>query len=471
MVSSISPKFRVWFSFLPFVAGLLLLLGHSALLAGWNGEPHIDAQVYLYTVHEILHGKTLYLEVFDHKGPGMHALTALGLLIGGGSPVGVWVLLFLLLGLSFFLLHRDLVLQWGVLPALGIGGLSLAWLYRYFSIGELCPETYAVTLMAPVVLLLARYLRAENPTARLSFAAGFCAVALLGLKLNFGVLALLLAPAVVRAFNRQNLRPLPSKSLLAGFLAAALPLLFFVLFWPGARFAMWDVNIGYVQHGLLSPWQSISQILSEPVMLLLLASLPVLACRKESHLPAVGLSLYLMVALWILVGLPGRGSESKHYLLPLAPVLYLWAGMLPRRMLAVPWLLLLLALYFLRPMLYDVRHQSIRRAHPEPVLSWLKSHARPGESLQVLGNRSFVYLRSGIPPAGRIFYTWPLLHAPGPLLEELSQMMRNNPPQWLYIDRSAPPHDSISTWLQGYRKVQQDASAELFERVVSSLQQ
>lgn len=471
VVSGIPPKFTLWLSFLPLAAGLLLLLIHSPLLAGWSGEPHIDAQVYLYTAHEILRGKMLYLEVFDHKGPGMHGLTALGLLLGGGSPVGVWVLLLMLLGLSFFLLHRDLAAQWGHGHAIGIGGLALAWLYRHLSVGELCPETFAVVMMAPLVLLASRQLRAQNPSARLCFAAGFCAVALLSLKLNFGVLALLLLPAFVQSFRHCTTWHVPRKPLLAGFLAAALPLLFFVLFWPGARFAIWDVNISYVQNALLSPWQSIRQLFPQPILLLLMCSLPLLALRRKSHLPAVGLGLYLIFVLGALVGLPGRGAESKHYLLPMAPVLYVWAGLLPRRIIAVPWLLLLLALYLLRPILYTTRHHAIRRADPEPVLDWLKARARPDHTLQVLGNRSLVYLRSGISPACRIFYTWPLLHGPGPLADELNRTMRNNPPHWLYIDRFGPPHDSLQAWLKAYRKVQQDSAAELFERVVPSPQQ
>lgn len=468
VVSGIHPKLKVWLSFLPFVAGLLLLFGHSALLAGWNGEPHIDAQVYLFTAHEILRGKILYLEVFDHKGPGMHGLTSLGLLLGGGSPVGVWILLLTLLGFSFFLLHRNLVLQWGMLPAVGTGGLALAWLYRHFSIGELCPETFAVAMVAPMVLLVSRHIGEQSPSARLTFAAGFCSVALLSLKLNFGVMDLLLLPAVVQVLKRRAIGIVPRKPFLAGFLAAGLPLLFAVLFLPGARFAMWDVNISYVQHGLLSPWQSILQLWSEPLLLLVMGSLPLLALRKESHRPALWLALYLLIVLWLLVGLPGRGTESKHYLIPLAPVLYLWAGLLPRRMIALPWLLLLIALYSLRSMLFDIHHQTIRRAYPEPALNWLRAHAKPGETLQVLGNRSFVYLRGGISPACRIFYTWPLLHAPGPLFDEVHRMLRDHPPDWLYIDRFAPPHDSLNTWLKAYVKVQQDQSAELFERVVSS---
>jgi len=54
--------------------------------------PQEDAGVFLYTAQRILDGGLPYRDVWDHKPPLIYVLDALGLILGGGSALGVWAL-------------------------------------------------------------------------------------------------------------------------------------------------------------------------------------------------------------------------------------------------------------------------------------------------------------------------------------------------------------------------------------------
>lgn len=54
--------------------------------------PQEDAGVFLYAAQLLQDGGLPYRDVWDHKPPLIYLLDALGLLVGGGSPLGVWAL-------------------------------------------------------------------------------------------------------------------------------------------------------------------------------------------------------------------------------------------------------------------------------------------------------------------------------------------------------------------------------------------
>ena len=79
--------------------------------------PGRDAGVFLYIGDQILNGGVPYLDVWDHKPPVIYFINAFGLLVGGGSVWGVWLLEFVAVysaALVGFVLMRR---AFGVLPA------------------------------------------------------------------------------------------------------------------------------------------------------------------------------------------------------------------------------------------------------------------------------------------------------------------------------------------------------------------
>ncbi len=107
---------------------LLLLLTLAVEISSYffnENIPNRDSGVFLYIGRQILDGVIPYRDVWDHKGPVIYYINALGLLIGHGSWRGVLFLEFLSLfgsvSLGFIVLKK----AFGSTPAL-IG--SIAWL-------------------------------------------------------------------------------------------------------------------------------------------------------------------------------------------------------------------------------------------------------------------------------------------------------------------------------------------------------
>ena len=105
----------------------------------------VDDQMFGYFGWRVLHGGTLYLDVWDNKPPGVYWANALGLWMGDGAYLGVTALcgLLLLLGLlSFFyigvkLFHRDAA-------ALSTVVASFYLTHGWFQAGSNRTETYLV---------------------------------------------------------------------------------------------------------------------------------------------------------------------------------------------------------------------------------------------------------------------------------------------------------------------------------------
>ena len=87
--------------------------------------PQEDAGVFLYAGQLILDGGLPYRDVWDHKPPLIYLLDALGLLLGGGSIVGVWALQALGYVIAAVVGYRTFARAYGIRAAL-FG--TLAWL-------------------------------------------------------------------------------------------------------------------------------------------------------------------------------------------------------------------------------------------------------------------------------------------------------------------------------------------------------
>jgi len=108
-------SYRSAFVFLLFLAlSIAVQISHYTTSAN---VPDRDSGVFLYIGQQILDGSIPYRDVWDHKGPLIYYINALGLLIGHGSRAGVFFLEILSLFASVSLGYIAMKRTYGSIPA------------------------------------------------------------------------------------------------------------------------------------------------------------------------------------------------------------------------------------------------------------------------------------------------------------------------------------------------------------------
>ena len=130
---------------------VLFLLLPASLLYYANPFDHLpgtDNGVFLYGGQQLLAGKTPYLDFWDHKGPLIYFINALGLLLGKGSRWGVWITEFVFLTLTATGIYKIAHIQWSK-PAGIVAAAYWAYVleqvgrYKYFHNSNYT-ETYSL---------------------------------------------------------------------------------------------------------------------------------------------------------------------------------------------------------------------------------------------------------------------------------------------------------------------------------------
>ncbi|OQB85689.1 MAG: hypothetical protein BWX85_00709 [Chloroflexi bacterium ADurb.Bin120] len=113
--------------------------------------PHRDSGIYLYLGQELLEGKTIYSEVWEHKPPFIFYVNALGLLLGGGSGWGVWgievLFLFTTVLLSFLTLRHK------IKPIASLLLIIATYMASYQYMSGNFTEEYALVLQAAILFI------------------------------------------------------------------------------------------------------------------------------------------------------------------------------------------------------------------------------------------------------------------------------------------------------------------------------
>lgn len=148
------PGFRL-FAFAALAAALTDVLENSGLLREYTLR---DSSVFLYSGQNILDGGVPYRDVWDHKGPLIYLINALGLAVGDGSRLGVFLVECLVLLAIFWFFYRGVESAWGSLPAFGASVVLLAGFDRLYDGGNLTEE-YAVLFQVLSILVLLSFLR------------------------------------------------------------------------------------------------------------------------------------------------------------------------------------------------------------------------------------------------------------------------------------------------------------------------
>ncbi|AZU63995.1 ArnT family glycosyltransferase [Neobacillus mesonae] len=145
-----------------FYFGLLLLFGFlisllSPLNPFSNVAPDVDSSVFLYIGESMAkYGQLPYRDVFDHKGPLLYFINAMGIKINGA--VGVWYIEFFLMVINLLLLYVIAkIITKNKLTAFVTAVLVTLPLVKYFEGGNLTEE-YAMPFMLVSLYFFVKYI-------------------------------------------------------------------------------------------------------------------------------------------------------------------------------------------------------------------------------------------------------------------------------------------------------------------------
>lgn len=446
--------------FIPLCGVILFLFSKSGLLHGHSGLNHIDSEVYIYTASQWLEGKVIYKEVFDHKGPVLYLINMLGLFLFYKNPFGIWIIQMLLILVTLFPLFKQILQRIGWVGCTASILFYISWMYRYLSIGDNTPELYAVGFLSLSLGMYLKFYLEQKVTFLSSFLFGFAAICTLFLKLNFAILLLPLSLFALHECYKQGATLSFLWNSTLGAMLVFTPLLVYLLLHDALSFAykaMWEFNLHYIASYPLSWLESIKEvILSQKnyflwFVLLIIPSKLLLTTQKKS----IGFLVLLtfLFAIYVLVGIPGRGIESRHYMLPLAPFVALLVFWILHKLKDyVSILFLLLSLYFLKPMVQDVWSQKSKKMIELPEVTFLRKVSKSDTKLFVMGNFSSLYRLTDLSSPSRFFYTFPILqNCNSQISKDAIHELLEQPSQIICVEKSVHHASCLTQLITGYQ--------------------
>jgi len=455
-----------------------IIFSHTALLSGNMEAIHMDAQVYIHTAHQLLQGKILYRDVFDHKGPFMYIIECIGVFFSGKQYVGLWFTqwIWLVLGLSplfiFWARKHSLLLSMTALFFLG------AWIYSFKTIGDNLPEIYAISFIAWIYYLCLRMV--ENSLLHRWYVA-LLGMSAMGLFLTKPNLIVLVIPCCVwflwthfqtnSSIEKRNHLLFILGYILLGVVVVLLPILGYFAYHQAlsdAFFAYWTFNFSYISAQSFSMYESFSQVfLQAPLFMLIfvVVALLIKGILDKGQRPFFAMIVAtLIISMFILIALPGRGKDSLHYAIPMAPIIgwaIMYIGQEFQSFQRV--FLLLMGLYFFKPPLIHSITATPHQVDRKEDIEWLATHKRAGETLCIFGNRSAVYEQTQLTCNTRFFYTYPLMQdCNSSISQQFITQFASNKATWVLVETKYVFDTCITLLLQNYERVYANPETQIY---------
>ena len=422
--------------------------------------PSRDSGVFLYMGWRMTEGDAPYRDVWDHKPPLIYFVDALGLALTPNSLWGVWLLQFVFVFFTIFIIYKLLDREFGVAAALTGSVTLISGLFTVLLKGNVT-EGYALVFQA---MGLWRFVHTwkSNFSLRTTFWVGLLA----GLAFNFKqtTIGVWVTYSLVLIANRFLQRKIPLRdllALLAGWLVPSLLLVIYLAsqnalsdFWEQAYL----YNFVYIgkHEGIrrLIPVfvKGFASLIQGGVLVLALsgwlaAAGAVLANRREfkSIHPLLWIGLVNLLIEAVFITISGR-SILHYYLTPL-PVMAILAGTLTYTVpvligqvtkihshLIHKWAPVAILAIVLLAQIGQVRRYpeqvlSLQDNDYAPVIEYVIQNTREGDQILLIGAESVVNFLTRRESPTRYVYQYPLaLLGRRPMFEEYFEQILTHKP-------------------------------------------
>ena len=422
--------------------------------------PSRDSGVFLYVGWRFISGDIPYRDVWDHKPPLIYFVDALGLTLTPSSLWGVWLLQFLFIALTIFVIYKVLQREFGIMAGMAGAVIFVSGLLTILDRGNVTEE-YALLFQALCFWIFIRA-QEKNYPLRDTFWIGLCG----GLAFNFKqtTVGILAAYGLILILSKLLQRKWPIRDILylaGGWIIPSLGVaLYFASqnaiadFW-GQAFAYNFVYIGkhegirrlipvfikgfaYLRQG----W-----VLYLPIIGWMMGLIFIWIRRKNLLDKVNSLILLALIDLPVevlLITVSGR-SILHYYLTPL-PVMAILTGILvyttpfliekilpklPLKTNVISSVLLAMILLFQIQKISDYPNQveSMQKNSRAPTIEYVIKHTKENDKVLIIGAESVVNFLSRREAPTRYVYQYPLaLLGSRPMFEEyFNQILADKP--------------------------------------------
>lgn len=449
-----------------------VVFSHSALLRNDISQMHIDSQVYIFAGKQILKGKILYRDIFDHKGPVMYVFECLGLSLSGKNFTGLWItqLLFFIAGISPLFIYW--AKKYNLLSSIVALVMMMSWIFRTKTIGDNIPEVVAVPIICLFFFLCLKIKDCAPPQRLLMLMAGICGTSLFLLKPNLIIVIIPCALWVCTVLFRQK----SLGSFLAfAFAGCAITFIPFVIYFAyhhalgEAAYAFWTFNFSYITVQQLSVAASVQEVFFQPlnylfVFIIVASALKFFLYKKEKAIFIMLISS-LILSVFVIIGISGRGAESVHYAIPLAPLLAWFFIYIAQDFNKFQVAILCgIALFFFKPVMMHLYRDDVPQVNAGQSVHYINEHKEPGETLCVMGNYSSLYWQTDLNCNTPYFFTYPIMHHCNSILtQQFLAAFKQQKASWIVYQTQYPRDSCMSAILIDYKLMLSTKGEQIFQ--------
>lgn len=381
-------------------------------------SPMGDSSIFLFVGERLHDGQTLYVDVFDHKGPVQFFLQWLGLCIPSGTWSGVWLVE--LVNMTAFAI---VVMKTSALFSRSRTVHVLATVITLFIAGMQAydegnyTEEYALPWIGLSLYIFLNYFITKEYRKRDLVLLGISAAVVLLLRANMiGVWAALIPATLVSLILQKRWKDIGYSVLffLVGMLVVIVPVCI-IAYSGGWLGAMWQYYVMYNFTYAASDGSSLPNLLSTMVFLagrMSLGLVLVLALPLNSRNRVALLNLLAFAVSLLLASMSGR--MYSHYAMVLIPFVVMpctfWVdGLLDRSLVSrIPSMIktglpLICSLLILATIFISMVFFPRQFSHTE-VSRYLEENTEPDDNVIIAGNHVYDYLRSGRSPRTTRFF-------------------------------------------------------------------
>lgn len=374
------------------------------------GSADVDSSVFRYVARVILNGGMPYRDTFDHKGPLIYLLNVIGIKIAYWR--GIWVIEFITLFVTFYMMYRVARLFMGRLLSFAILLITTSPLFDHFEGGNFTEE-YAMPFIAVSIYIFIDYFYNQKISKLRLIICGLCCGAIFMLRPNMCAVWLVMCLAVLmQCIHNRHYQDLGNFIILfaIGLLVIILP----ILIWLAVNGAFTDFLKDYLyfnkeysaQTDFSAKFNSFFTFMNRSLMLYALIGLSYIAKKKRSFLDIVYI-IYLFVGL---IFICISGQTFMHYGMVCIPALVYPVVRISQELyvqgnkVVSEFFILFLTVNLAAPVWinavisgesqYKSREENFISENEKETVNLISSCSAPNDTILVLGNWDTIYNQS-----------------------------------------------------------------------------